>query len=63
MKSKDVLLWSAMGASLILFLPIGLVLLAYIIITTISKMFLGEEIESKTYKEDEISQEELEKAR
>ena len=63
MKLKDVLLWSAMGVSLVLFMPIGLVLLAYIIITTISKMFFGEEIERKTYKEDEISEEELEKAR
>lgn len=45
MKGKDVLLWIVTGIMLGVFLPVGIIMVAYIIIKTIYEMFGGKEIE------------------
>ena len=63
MRKGDVLLWTAMAVSLILFLPLGIFLMALVILRSIVMMFGLEEEKpqkqkkQKKYKEKEYSKE------
>ncbi len=62
MEKLDIFLWAMMGMMLAVFMPVGLIMLAYLIIRTLHQMFSPEGIKPK-YKEKELSPEELEKAK
>lgn len=53
MKLRDVFLWSLMGMMLVIFFPIGLLILSYIIIKTANQLM----VEEKQYKQEEYSYE------
>lgn len=61
MRKGDVLLWTAMAVSLVLFLPLGIFLMALVILRSIVMMFGMEEEpkekKKKKYKEKEYSKE------
>ena len=64
MAKLDTLLWITMGITLVLFLPLGLVLLAYIILRTIGQMMnKTQPEEEETYEQNELSPKALEQGR
>jgi uncharacterized membrane protein len=75
MEKSDIFLWAMMGLMLVVFMPLGLIILAYLVIKTLSQMMqmttneVSENeitinpIVEKKYKVTDLSEEEAEKAR
>jgi len=64
MVKLDTFLWITMGMMLVVFMPVGLIMLAYLMIKTINQMINPQIVEEEIrYKESELSPEEAEQAR